>query len=99
MPFLPKSNVLTHHMLVEAGACPEQRKVFVEVFGYRVKVTQMSLRKAEDAGLWLLWFGEHFAKDKNAWITDMTHYCLYRSPTREDDIARKLELVLRHVCW
>lgn len=102
MPYaLPRSNVLTHHMLVLAHACPEQRKMFVELFGYRVKVTQTNLSKASKAGLWLIWFGDHFAQDNAAWQRDLCHFAakLPQFATQEEDRQALVELVYKHVCW
>jgi hypothetical protein len=61
-------------MLVLEGACKDQRQVFVENFGYKVKVTQIRLRKAHELGLWLSWFGDHFNRDRTAWEKDLVRW-------------------------
>jgi hypothetical protein len=99
MPLLPRTNILTHHMLVEAGACAEQRKVFVETFGYKVKVSQTSLSKAHDVGLWLTWFGEHFSRNKDAWNVDLALWSHNRFPTDKEQWDYIIEMVMRHCTW
>lgn len=85
-------------MLVQAGACREQRKAFVEIFGYKVKVSQMTLRKADSYGLWLLWFGEHFCHNKQEWDLDLHRYCQHHFKTQDEDHEYKVWMVWQHTC-
>jgi hypothetical protein len=47
-------------MLVHANACPSQRKLFKEVFGYKITVNKKNMLKAYANGLDIFWFMRNF---------------------------------------
>jgi hypothetical protein len=97
---LPADRVLTVGMLKATGACSEQIALFREVFGSKVYVSQRALRKAQDAGLPITWFGEHFSVNPDAFALEeniLYHDYIHTDMTDEEVNTKLVQLVYKHV--
>lgn len=68
-----KHRVLEYWMLKAIGACPDQRVLFKEVFGYKCAISRKNLVKARHYGLDTMWFMRNLSGD-NELRHDVNNY-------------------------